>query len=322
MTHSDQNSQQDDMRPGVLYVVGTPIGNLGDLSPRAAGILAQADLIAAEDTRRTGQLLHHLGLKKRLISYHRHNRRMREGELLDHLRASGRLALVSDAGMPGISDPGADIVAACLAAGLEVTVIPGPSAAFVALAASGLETDRFSFEGFIPASGKTRQERIKAIVSEQRTIILYEAPHRLIKTLSDLNQAGLSNRRLAIARELTKHFESFYRTTIAAVCAQPDQIELRGEFVLVIEGLEACNRRCPPELPPDRTDRAGDQLKVLLDQGLSIRDAVRTLAESDGANRNELYALALRITQTMHEPGGRPEQQNEQADLPAKRKDP
>lgn len=292
------------MQPGILHIVGTPIGNLGDLSPRAAAILAEADWIAAEDTRRTMKLLHHLGLKKRLISYHQHNQRQREASLLDLLRNGGKLALVSDAGMPGISDPGAEIVAACLAEGIEVTVIPGPSAAFVALAASGLSTDRFAFEGFIPVSGKARKESIRQIASEKRTVILYEAPHRLLKTLDELRQAGLSERKVTIARELTKRFESFYRTTIAEVCARPEQIELRGEFVLVLEGQEDFEHRCPAAPAQPQSDQDAARMKDLLDQGLSIKDAVRKIAQSGGRSRNELYALALQITEALQDQAG------------------
>jgi 16S rRNA (cytidine1402-2'-O)-methyltransferase len=295
---------QQTMQPGVLYIVGTPIGNLGDLAPRAAAILTEADWVAAEDTRRTMKLLHHLGLKKRLISYHQHNQRQRESSLLAILRSGERLALVSDAGMPGISDPGAEIVAACLAEGIEVTVIPGPSAAFVALAASGLSTDRFAFEGFIPSSGKARKESIREIAFEKRTIILYEAPHRLLKTLGELNQAGLSERKVTIARELTKRFETFTRTTIADACARPDQIELRGEFVLVLEGQDAYERRCPAEPVQLQEDLDAGQMQELLVQGLSIRDAVRKMALSGGRSRNELYALALQITEEMQEQPG------------------
>ncbi|MDW7655551.1 MAG: 16S rRNA (cytidine(1402)-2'-O)-methyltransferase [Bacillota bacterium] len=296
-----ENELKSAMQPGVLYIVGTPIGNLGDLSPRAAAILAEADWIAAEDTRRTMKLLNHLSLKKRLISYHQHNQRQREASLLAILRNGQRLALVSDAGMPGISDPGAEIVAACLAEGIEVTVIPGPSAAFVALAASGLATDRFAFEGFIPSSGKARKESIREIVAEKRTVILYEAPHRLIKTLEELRQAGMSDRKLTIARELTKRFESYYRTTVAAVCAQPDQIEMRGEFALVLEGMDAYNRRCPAAPVQLTEDQDAGQMKDLLTQGLSIKDAVRKLAISSGRSRNDLYALALQLTEELQD---------------------
>ena len=328
------------MRPGVLYIVGTPIGNLGDLSPRAAAILGEADCIAAEDTRRTLQLLNHLGLKKRLVSYHQHNQRHREAALLDILLRGERLALVSDAGMPGISDPGSAITAACIEAGIDVTVVPGPSAAFVALAASGLVTDRFAFEGFIPASGKLRKARILELAGEKRTLVLYEAPHRILKTICDLQKAGLAARRLTIARELTKRHETFYRACLADVCSQPEMIEQRGEFVLVIEGLDAYSQRCP-ELPgPDEggqqspaagsggsqfrhtandaaplaDDQDAGQLKALLSEGLSVKDAVRRLAPGSGRNRNALYALALSIQAGHPDDAGQTETQQTKPD--------
>ncbi len=278
---------------GTLYLLGTPIGNLSDLSPRAAAALAQADLIAAEDTRQTLKLLNSLDLKKPLLSYHLHNQRQREEELLAALAQGQRLVLVSDAGMPAISDPGADLVAACVAAGHPVSVIPGPSAALVALAGSGLATDRFVFEGFLPTSGKNRKSRLAELIEEKRTIILFEAPHRIIRTISDLAASGLGPRRLTLARELTKFYETYYRSTVAGFLADPDQIKLRGEFVLILEGKTEYEKREPGQ-KPDPEAGAVQQLELLLNQGLSKKAAVQKLVQ-EGYNRNQLYDLALQL---------------------------
>ncbi|NLO36723.1 MAG: 16S rRNA (cytidine(1402)-2'-O)-methyltransferase [Clostridiaceae bacterium] len=283
------------MQPGVLYLVGTPIGNLGDLSPRAAGVLAEADWIAAEDTRHTLKLLNHLGLKKHLVSYHKFNAREREDLLLDKLRQGGKLALVSDAGMPGISDPGADLVIACAAAGIPVTVIPGPSAVIVALAGSGLLTDRFAFEGFLPQPAKVRKARILEIAAERRTLVLYEAPHRLVRTLRDLEQGGLAGRRITVAKELTKRYEAYLRTTVAQACQELADQKIRGEYALVIEGLDAYAARCPQPAAAPEAENNQDlaRIQALLQQGVSLKDAVRQQAKTSPLSRNELYRMAL-----------------------------
>jgi 16S rRNA (cytidine1402-2'-O)-methyltransferase len=281
-------------KTGRLYLVATPIGNLEDLSPRAAAVLAQADWVVAEDTRHTLRLLNHLGLRKHLESYHAHNRRQKEVLLLDKLRQGGQLALVTDAGMPGISDPGADLVAACVAQDIPVTVIPGPCAAVTALAGSGLETDRFVFEGFLPPFGKDRRQRLQQLSGEMRTSILYEAPHRLSKTLSDLAEIGLADRRLTVARELTKRFEEFRYGTVGGAIRDLAEQEIRGEFVLVLEGLSAYAGRCPETDSTEQPEQPIiDRLQVLLESGLSVKSAVRQCADETGLTRNELYKLAL-----------------------------
>lgn len=291
--NKDQLEEQFILEPGTLYLVGTPIGNLADLSPRAASALAQADLIAAEDTRQTMKLLARMGLRKRLVSYHQHNRRQREESLLTALEEGLRLVLVSDAGMPAISDPGADLVAACVAAGYAVSVIPGPSAAFVALAGSGLATGRFAFEGFLPASGRERKTRLAGLSDEPRTMVLFEAPHRIARTVNDLAANGFGPRRLVIARELTKLYETFYRATVAEFAREPDKLTLRGEFVLILEGKEEYTQRCP-EKEEAGSKIAATLLEDLLNQGLTAKAAVQKLARQ-GYNRNELYNLALEI---------------------------
>ena len=305
------------MQRGTLYLVGTPIGNLGDLSPRAAAILGEADLIVAEDTRRTLRLLNHLGLRKHLDSYHEHNKRAKEPILLQKLKSGSRLALVTDAGMPGISDPGSDLVAACVLADIPVVVIPGPCAAITALAGSGLLTDRFVFEGFLPTSGKNRKIRLAGLASEPRTIILYEAPHRIRRTLADMAaNPELASRRLSIGRELTKSHEEYIRLTVAEVELFYRQTEPRGEFVLILEGLLASLERgqasgesssnlagsAGPGTGDDcATDPTIPMLRDLLDQGKSLKDAVRLCCRRTGRSRNELYALALELTARIEE---------------------
>lgn len=302
---SNQLFQAD---PGTLYLVGTPIGNLGDLTPRAADVLSAVSLVAAEDTRRTLRLLNHLGLRKHLESYHEHNWQSKGAVLLAQLQAGRSIALVSDAGMPCISDPGSDLVRLCVEQAIPVIVIPGPCAAIAALAGSGLLTDRFVFEGFIPASGKSRKERLALIATELRTIVLYEAPHRLKRTLADLAAQGLAGRQLILARELTKRHEEFLRITLAEAIAKYDQLEPRGEYVLVLEGLEAFHKRSPMAesaegagtASPDRS--AEDLLRSLLDQGFSIKDAVRECQAKTGRKKNDIYQLALSIQQQPDSP--------------------
>ena len=219
----------------MLYVVATPIGNLGDISQRALEVLENCDIIAAEDTRHTQKLLMHFGIKKPLISYYEHNKTTRGPLLIEKLSNGENIALVSDAGTPGISDPGADLIKAATDAGLEVSMIPGPVAGITALVLSGLPTDKFVFEGFIGTDNKKKQEFAEMIVSETRTVIIYEAPHRLVKTLEFLaNHIG--ERRVAVCRELTKTHEEVLRGTVASHIAHFNENEPRGEFVLVIEG--------------------------------------------------------------------------------------
>lgn len=228
---------------GTLIVVGTPIGNLGDLSDRARSTLASAGVIAAEDTRRTGAMLARLGIERsgRLVSFYEENEADRVPELIALLRAGADVALASDAGMPGVSDPGYRLVAACVAIGVPVDVVPGPSAALAALVISGLPTDRFAFEGFLPRSGRARAERLSAVVTERRTVVMFESPRRVAKTLADLVGAGASgDRRAVVARELTKLHQEVLRGGLAQLAGDLQSRDLKGEVVIVVDGA-------PPE---------------------------------------------------------------------------
>ena len=220
---------------GKLVVVGTPIGNLGDFSPRAVQALEQADFIAAEDTRVTLKLLNHFGIKKPLVSYYEHNKQGRGRVICDRILAGETCALVSDAGMPAISDPGELLVAQCAEMGIEVTAVPGPSAGITALAVSGLPTARFTFEGFLSTVKKIRREHLEQVRNEERTMVFYEAPHKLVATLQDMLSV-FGDRRVALVRELTKIHEQVIRTTLSQALERFSAEAPRGEFVLVIEG--------------------------------------------------------------------------------------
>ena len=273
---------------GTLYVVGTPIGNLEDMTFRAVRILQTVDLIAAEDTRHTGKLLQHFEIKTPQVSYHEHNRTERLLELLQELAEGKAIALVTDAGMPGISDPGYELVKACIDAGMPVVPIPGATAGITALSAAGLPTDRFVFEGFLPASGQARQKRLELLQAESRTLILYESPHRLRATLPDLaNSLGI-HRPMVIARELTKLHEEFWRGTIGEAIAHYQQKEPRGEFTLVIAGTQA-------EIPVFSEDDLKAELLQIMAQGVSRSQASRQLAQITKLSRRQLYQLALSI---------------------------
>jgi len=273
---------------GTLYLVGTPIGNLGDISPRAIETLRSVDFIAAEDTRVTIKLLNHFEIKKPLISYYAHNQRERGEEIVSRMLAGESCALVSDAGMPAISDPGEELVALCAEQGVEVICIPGPSAFVTALALSGLPTDRFTFEGFLSTANKTRREHLKSLLYEQRTMVFYEAPHKLPNTLGDMLEAW-GNRRVALCRELTKKFEETIRTTLSEAVMRYQAEKPRGEFVLVIEGA--------PEAEPAETFSLQDalaRLRHLMESGTSLKDAARQVSEETGIAKNRLYTEAIK----------------------------
>ena len=272
---------------GKLYVVGTPIGNLGDMTLRAIETLKQVDLIAAEDTRHTGRLLHHFQIQTPQTSYHAHNWRKRLPELIACLQAGKQIALVSDAGMPGISDPGFELVEACAEANLPVVPIPGATAAVTALCISGLSPQPFAFEGFLPAKGRDRRDRITQLATESRTLILYEAPHRLLATLQDLQAEMGTDRRLAIARELTKQYEEIWRGSVAEAIAHFTIHSPRGEFTLVIDGKS-------PEVsePPSKEDLQR-RIKALLQAGLSRSQASRQLAQETPYSKREIYQIAV-----------------------------
>lgn len=272
---------------GTLVLVATPIGNLGDLAPRAIEELAAADLVCCEDTRRTGRLLQHAGVRAReLLVVNDHTEGAVSAGVLRRLAAGERVALVSDAGMPGISDPGERLVAAATAAGHVVLVVPGPSAAIAALVASGLPTSRFVFEGFLPRKGAARDDRLRELAGERRTIVCYEAPHRIARTLGDLATALGPERRVAVARELTKLHEQIWRGTLADACTWASG-EVRGELVVVIEGA--------PDAPPATDDTILDALRAELAAGASVKDAAATVAEALGAGRRSVYELALTL---------------------------
>ena len=273
---------------GTLYLVPTPIGNLGDISPRMADTLAQADFIAAEDTRVTVKLLNHLGLKKPMVTYHRHNTAASGQAVLDRLLAGESCALVTDAGMPAISDPGEEMVALCAAAGVPVVPIPGPCALVTALAASGQPTGRFTFEGFLAMNKKNRRAHLESLRGEERTMIFYGAPHKLVATLRDLADTFGREREISLCRELTKLHEEIRRTTLGEAADWYGEETPRGEFVLVVRGAQ-------PEEEGECTLEDGLTLAERLreEEGLSLRDAVRQAAKELGLSRNELYRLAV-----------------------------
>ena len=267
---------------GKLYLVGTPIGNLGDISPRCAETLAEVDFIAAEDTRVSRKLLNHLDIHKSLVSYYEHNSRESGRRIVDRLLAGESCALVTDAGMPAISDPGEDLVRLCAEAGVEVLAVPGPTAALTALALSGLPTGRFTFEGFLSVTRKVRLEHLASLRGERRTMIFYEAPHKLLQTLGDLCGVFGEDRRIALCREMTKLHEEVIRCTLGEARARFTESEPRGEFVLVVAGA-------PEEEKADDGEGALARALELAASGLSARDAVRQASEEFRVSRSALY---------------------------------
>lgn len=273
---------------GTLYLVPTPIGNLGDISRRMAETLGEVDFIAAEDTRVTLRLLNHMGLKKSLMSYYRHNTAEAGRQVLDRLLAGENGALVTDAGTPAVSDPGEDLVALCAENGVEVVAVPGPCALITALAVSGLPTARFTFEGFLPMNRKNRRALLDTLAAEERTMIFYEAPHKLSATLEDLAAAFGGDRRVSLCRELTKLHEEVERTTLAGAVERYRTQAPRGEFVLVVEGVR--HIETGGATIGQGLERVGD----LQSGGLSRKDAVKQAAKELGLTRNELYAAAIK----------------------------
>jgi 16S rRNA (cytidine1402-2'-O)-methyltransferase len=273
---------------GALVLVATPIGNLGDLAPRAVEALAGADVICCEDTRHSRKLLHHAGISgHRLVAVHAHNEQGSSDWIVRDITAGKRIAFITDAGTPGISDPGERLVAAALAAGLEVELVPGPSAVVAGLVLSGLPTSRFCFEGFLPRKGKERSARLVALAVEERTSVLYEAPHRLAATIIDLVAACGGDRRVAVCRELTKRFEDVWRGTLDAAADRASSIEARGEYVIVVEGA-----------PPPRAATADDvdaAVRRLLDGGVSTRDAAAEVARALRVPKRVAYTAAVRL---------------------------
>ena len=272
---------------GKLYLVGTPIGNLGDISPRALRTLENADFIAAEDTRVTLRLLNHFNIKKPLVSYYEHNSKRSGERILERLLAGESCALVTDAGMPSVSDPGEELAARCAAAGVEISAVPGPSAAVTALALSALPSGRFTFEGFLSTSGKSRREHLESLRGERRTMIFYEAPHKLVRTLADLRDAFGGERRCALCREMTKLHEEVIRCTLGEAAGMyGEDSPPRGEFVIVVAGAEQASEQ--PSL-----ETALARIRELRAGGSSLKEACRITAGETGFSKNELYELAV-----------------------------
>lgn len=275
------------LEQGALYVVGTPIGNLEDFSPRGRETLEQADFIAAEDTRVTMKLLNRFEIKKPLYSYFEHNKLSHGEAILQRLRAGETCALVSDAGMPAISDPGETLVAACAAEGIPVYVVPGPTAVISALAVSGLPTGRFTFEGFLSMNKRSRKEHLQSVEHETRTMVFYEAPHKLRKTLSDFEKLFGGERKIAIVRELTKIHEEVWRTDLHTAAAHYREHEPKGEFVLVIAGQEIAAIEQEEYTLEDAVELARDKMS----EGLSTSEAAKEAAKETGLRKSDIYKL-------------------------------
>lgn len=269
---------------GTLTLVGTPIGNLSDISPRALEALNACDFIAAEDTRVSLTLLNKFGIRKPLISYFEHNKRERGEAICRKLEDGENAVLVTDAGMPAISDPGEDLVAMCHDRGIPVTVIPGPSAGIAALAVSGLPTARFTFEGFLSANRRDRREALTALQTEARTMVFYEAPHKLLATLEDMLQA-FGDRRVCLARELTKLHEEIFRTTLTNAIARYREVDPRGEFVVVVEGA------APAEQVPATPEEAAALARIFVAEGMSASEAAKKAAAETGVKKGDIYRL-------------------------------
>ena len=274
---------------GMLYLVPTPIGNLGDISIRCRETLEQADFIAAEDTRVTLKLLNHLGIKKSLVSYYEHNKAAKGNVILDRILAGETCALVSDAGSPAISDPGEDLVKQCAEAGVTVCAIPGPCAVITALSISGQSTGRFCFEGFRSTAKKSRREHLEALIDERRTMIFYEAPHKLLSTLEDMAAVFGPERPISLCRELTKLHEEVVRTTLGEAVEKYTAQPPKGEFVLVLAGA--------PEQPKESasTDDAVSRVRALMETGLSRKDAIKQAAKELDLPKNVVYEAALQM---------------------------
>ena len=274
---------------GMLYLVPTPIGNLGDISPRCRETLEQADFIAAEDTRVSLKLLNHLGIKKSLVSYFEHNKAFKGNVIVERILAGETCALVSDAGSPAISDPGEDLVKQCAEAGITVCAIPGPCALVTAISISGQSTQRFCFEGFLSTSKKSRREHLESLLNETRTMIFYEAPHKLLNTLEDMAEVFGQDRPISLCRELTKLHEEVVRTTLGAAIEKYAENPPKGEFVLVIAGAP----EQPKEIPTAQD--AGERVRQLMESGLSRKDAIKQTAQELKLPKNVVYDAALNI---------------------------
>lgn len=272
-------------KAGMLYLCATPIGNLGDISSRCVEILNSVDLIAAEDTRRTLQLLNHLGITKALTSYHEHNKKAKGEYIIKLLKEGKNVAQVSDAGTPAISDPGEDLVKLCIENDIDVTSVPGPVAGITALVLSGLSTSRYAFEGFLSVNKRSRKEHLHNVKNDKHTLIFYEAPHKLRTTLQDMKSAFGGERRIALARELTKLHEEIIRTTIDGAIEYYEEKSPRGEYVLVVEGA--------PEIEEETTVWANLSIKEhvnkYIDEGKTQKDAIKAAAVDRGVSKRDIY---------------------------------
>ena len=274
---------------GMLYLVPTPIGNLGDISIRCRETLEQADFIAAEDTRVSLKLLNHLGIKKSLVSYYEHNKAFKGNVIVDRILAGETCALVSDAGSPAISDPGEDLVKLCAEAGITVCAIPGPCAVITALSISGQATGRFCFEGFLSTAKKSRREHLESLKKEQRTMVFYEAPHKLLSTLEDMAEVFGGDRSISLCRELTKLHEEVVRTTLQGAIEKYTENAPKGEFVLVLAGA------APEEKEAATEDDAAAHVAALMEEGLSRKDAIKQTAKELDLPKNVVYDAALKL---------------------------
>ncbi len=272
---------------GVIYIVGTPIGNLSDFSPRAVETLKSVDFIAAEDTRVTLKLLNHFDIHKPLVSYHEHNLRERGEMIIQKVLSGEDAAIVSDAGMPCISDPGEDIVRLAAAAGIQTIVIPGPSAAISALCISGLSTSRFAFEGFLSTNKKNRREHLNSLIHDTHTLIFYEAPHKLLDTLKDMSAAFGAGRKVSLCREMTKIHEEVFRTTLGEAVEHYIVNTPKGEFVLIIEGAK------PAEQPEMTLEDALEEARKLVEGGLRPTDAAKQVSAHSQFKKSEIYAALV-----------------------------
>ena len=272
---------------GMLYLVPTPIGNLGDISTRCRETLEQADFIAAEDTRVSLKLLNHLGIKKSLVSYFEHNKAAKGNMIVERILAGETCALVSDAGSPAISDPGEDLVKQCAEAGITVCAIPGPCAVITALSISGQSTGRFCFEGFLSTAKKSRREHLHSLVSENRTMIFYEAPHKLLATLEDMASVFGAERPISLCRELTKLHEEVVRTTLGGAIQKYTETPPKGEFVLVVAGAPVVEKESAT--PADAAARVAE----LMEEGFSRKDAIKQTAQELDLPKNVVYDAAL-----------------------------
>ena len=276
--------------PGIIYIVGTPIGNLSDFSPRAIQTLREVDFIAAEDTRVTLKLLNHFDIRKPLVSYHEHNLRQRGEAIIQRVLDGENVAVVSDAGMPCVSDPGEDIVRLAAEADIQTIVIPGPSAAISALCISGLSTSRFSFEGFLSTNRKNRREHLQSLIGDTHTLIFYEAPHKLLDTLKDMAAAFGADRRISLCREMTKIHEQVFRTTLEEAVQYYTENTPKGEFVLILEGAQK------PVDPEITFEQAVEEASRLVQSGIRATDAAKQVSAHTPFKKSEIYSALISMS--------------------------